>query len=406
MKKISVLFLLFVFFLVGPVTSSASSSFVGQWIDAMKNRGTGLNSVITHDFQYTRYSFDFKAPLFKGSKGDIPFFAKESSPKTIDVEDTTAGYGGEQVVTLRSVAESGLYREWVTYLVVRPDGISKVTEIATEGQNDGFPPGCPETAYKRDLIVSLHGSPTGLDGPKVIRLYSFNRDTDSWDYVHPGFDEKLSKYCHPRPETMLNQSEILVFGMDGQLERAETLAAKHKGEKDEYARGISFFAEDGTNFPGRLFNVGGGKEGLLITFAKELHNGEEITRIGRAILYTHSGKQWNSVWAFDVAFDQMRGFLGGSSGEVEWSLKSTLSSTGEPAILATLVNNSDDGYSCNTGTTITFHKKGKGFRAEKNSPKSCFLKRWGSGSLKTYLKEDKAPKYNKPVQEIDWRFQR
>lgn len=374
-----------------------ASGPAAQWINAMMNGGAGINSIITPDFEYTSYGFDFKNRLYRGKKGDIPFFAKKSKPVEINVVETRSAPGG-QLVILETNADEGLYRTWETRLLVSGGGISKVTEIAKEGKLTGFPPGCPETTYKRDLAVSLHGF-------KEIELYRFSRDTCTLDFLPSGVDEKMFKYCNPRPDTFLIESEVVVLNDDGGIENASTLAAEHKEEGKDKPNGAKFISENGTNFPGRLFDLGNGDQGLLATFTSETGDGENIKKVDRAILYKWSNG-WKPFWGFDVGYGQAAGFLASFANQVEWSLRSTKMSDGS-RMVARLESNDNSGMDCPIGTTINFTVKGTSVKKDsKGVPSGCFKKWWGGDSLlKSNLKEDSAPKYNKPVEEIDWRFQ-
>lgn len=408
-----VLYLVFCIFITSTTHAKGHGSagappIVNQWIRAMMNKGEGLNAIITPDFRYANYSFEFKKRLFKGKKGDIPFFAKVSGPDEIDIEETIPSPQGGYIVVLSAVSSSGLYRSWEIRLLVRPDGIASVSEIAKEGLFEGFPPGCPETVFKRDLIVTLHGTPAGFSGPKELKLYTFRRDTDAWSYAHPGVDEKMFKFCSPRPDTHLIASEVVALDSDGQIESASTVATKHKAENSERAVGATFFEEDGINFPGRLFNIGGGKEGLLLTFTLEQGHGDRMEKLDPAKLYVWKGNNWKSVWSFDAGCGSTAGFLEGVSGQVEWSLRSTADASGSPTILASLQTNEDQNFNCPLGTTITYTKSGSGFKPVKTGvPGACFKKHnIADGALRAHAGEDKGPVYHGQVKEIDWRFQR
>lgn len=403
-----ILLIAIIFSLPVPSHAKERTSFVNDWISAMMNNGEGLNAVITPDFEYTHYSFEFKKRLYRGEKGDIPFFAKTSKPDEIVVEEIRPGSGGSTVAILQATASGGLYRAWEIRLFILPSGISKVTEIAKEGTFEGYPPGCPETAFKRDLVVTLHGTPEGFTGEKEIKLYLFRRDTDIWDYAHPGVDEKMFKYCSPRPDTFTTESEVVVFDQSAQIEAADTVAAKHKAEKDEEAFGAVFFEDDGINYPGRLFDIGGGKEGLMLTFTLERGEGDKTEEIVPARLFVWKGGGWKSIWGFDAGFGSMSGALGDAADRAEWSIRSQADAGSGPAITAQLESNDDKNFKCPLGTTIIFNKKGAGFKPEKGGiPGACFRKHTVSdAALRAHIKEDKGPTYHGEVQEIDWMFQR
>lgn len=385
----------------------SGTSYVDEWISAMMNSGKGLNSIITPDFEYTGYSFDFKNRIYRAKKGDVPFFEKVSKPDEINVEDVRPVSGGT-IVILNSTASSGLYREWETRLFIEPGGISKVSEIAIEGKFEGEPPGCPETSFKRDSVVTLSGTPEGFIGRKEVKLYNFSRDTDLWDFAHPGVDEKMFKYCSPRPDTFTIESEVVVFDEKAQIETADTVAAKHKGEKDETARGTAFFEEDGVNFPGRLFRLENGKEGLLLTFTTENDKGGKREIVNPAKLFVRSGNGWKSIWGFDAGFSETSGSMDDVTGGIEWSIKSAADSNSRPAISATLEANQDRKFNCPAGTQILFTKSGSGFKPGKSGvPGACFKKHSVSdGALRAHAKEDKGRTYHGDVQELDWMFQR
>lgn len=386
---------------------TSTPPLVTKWIDAMMHEGKGVNGLITSDFQYTGYSFDYKDRLKKGKKGAIPFFAKKAPPTDITLDSIEDAPGGGQVATLTAVAETSATRSWDIRLLIRDGGIAKVSEIAREGMIEGFPPGCPETALKRDLVVTLHGTPEGFSAPKDIKLYSFRRDTDTWEFARPGVDENMLKYCSPRPDTYLIESEVVVFDENGQLEAANTVAAKHKAEEKE-AAGATFFEEDGVNYPGRIFNMGGGKGGLLLTFTIEEDRGNRTQKTSPAKLYVWKGSGWKSVWDFDAEFSSAEGFAGGVSNSVVWSLKSATDASGSPAITARLETNGDESLKCPRGTSITFARSGSGFKPVKgDAPSACFKKHSVSdGSLRSNLAEDKGSTYHGEVKEIDWIFQK
>jgi hypothetical protein len=387
-------FLIVLFFSILLPKTSMADSYVTGWISAMKNSGTGLNSIITSDFEYRQLNFDFGKKLFKGSKGDLPFFAKSSRPSNIEIEETRAGSDG-QVVVLNNVSENGFFKEWQTVLLIRADGIARVSEIAFEGQMRGHPPGCPETMYKRKYILTLHGNPSGFSEPKAIKLYTYRRDTDPLEYAHLSLSEKDRKKCTPTPDRQATFSEVAVFDLNGQLNGVNNVAITNKG-----AGGI-FIREDGTNFPGRLFNVGGGKEGLLLTFAVQKKS--EKSTIAKLYLWRGSG--WKSVWAFDVGHGSGSGFGGGSSGDIEWFLKSIPDSNGTPEILARLDKNNDKGYSCPVGTSITYAKSGSGFKPMKAAQDPACYKRNLSGSLMASPGKDEKAKEVVSEGDVDWRFE-
>lgn len=385
----------------GPVPS-----IVAKWIDAMMRTGEGLNGIITSDFQYTQYSFDFDKRLFRGAKGDLPFFAKKSKPTEIELLETRPGQDGGYVAVLRATAESGLYRSWEIHLFVRPDGVAAATEVAMEGTFEGYPPGCPETAFKRDLLVTLHSSPTSSFAGSAVTLYNFRRDTDSLDYAKPGADEKMLKYCSPKPDTYLVESEVLVFGRGGQLEVANTMATKHKAEDQEDATGALFVTENGVNYPGRLINIGNGNEGLMLTYAVD--RGPKTEMIEVAKLYEYKGKSFRPVWGYDVGRMSSSG-APGNAGQYEWALKSSTDPSGNPMITARLETNDDEKFSCPQGTVVTYTKKGSSsFKPDKQGiPGSCIKSSsMSDSSLRSNAKEDKGPSYTGVVQEIDWRFQK
>ena len=348
--------------------SEGMPSLAEKWINAMMNQGEGLNKVITADFQYINYPFDTGGRIYKAKRGNIPFFAKTSKPAEINVEEVRGVYGG-QVVKLNSTAETGLYREWETILFIRPDGISQASEIAREGLFEGYPDGCPETAFKRDLIVSLRGTPDRSAGQKTIRLYSLHISTDTLEFADVDVEEKVLKRCKPDPDTSLTQEEVLVFDENDQIENASIMANKCRDKGSETAVGATYIREDGVNFPGRLFPIGGGKEGLLLTFVTEHGGGKKIEP---AILYEWSGSGWRPIWNFTAGFGSARGVLAGESGGVAWSIKSATGAAGEPQIIARLESAHSKKFDCPAGTTIVFNKSGSTFKPEKGSiPSTC-----------------------------------
>lgn len=371
MRKRSLLFLIaFLIFTLTPHARSGGDggapSLAIKWINAMMNQGAGLNNIITPDFQYSNYPFTGR--IYKGRRGDIPFFAKAAKPAEINIEEVKGGYGG-QIVKLNSVAETGLYREWETILFITQGGISKVTEIAREGTFEGYPEGCPETAFKRDIVVTLSGTPSIYGGTKTIKLYSLSISTDSLDYADADVEEKVLKNCKPYPDTSLIQEEVLVFDENGQIEHASIMANKSKDRGSKIAVGAVYLREDGINFPGRLFQIGSGKDGLLLTFTTERGSGGKINP---AILYEWSGSGWRPIWNFTVGFGSSKGVLAGEAGEVTWSLKSAVGAAGEPQIIARLESAYSKGFDCQAGTTIIFNKSGSTFKPVKGGvPPSC-----------------------------------
>jgi len=396
-----ILFSLLILLLI-PSIASAKSSYVDKFIYAMKHGGEGLNSIITPDFEYTNLSFEFKNRLFKGTKGDLPFFAKTSRPIEIIVDEIRQVPGGS-IAYLDVIAETGLYRGWQIILFIRSNGITKITEIATEGVFEGHPKGCPETAFKRDSLVTLQGNPEGLSGHKTIKLYKFNRDTDEWSYANPGVDPKMEQHCTPRPNTFQVESEVIVFNDFGQIEFAKTVAAEHKSEKQELARGASFFEEDGVNFPGRLFNLGSGKEGLLLTFSISKGGDTNATKSNIARLYVWKGSSLKSIWGFGVGESKSSGFLGDFTTQFEWGLRSSPLHSA-PTITATLQSNIDSRFKCKAGTRVPFIKKGSSFKSQKGTYPSSCLKHKGLGGNLIVKKEDKGLTFYGEAKEIDWRF--
>lgn len=389
MKKIVLILILILI----SQTAHAGSSLVNAWIHAMQNSGKGLNSIITPDFEYRQLNFSFGKKIEKETKGDIPFFAKESKPSTIDVEQTKGGMGG-QVVTLVNTSETGLYREWQTILLIGSSGISKVTEIAIEGQMRGYPPGCPETMYKRDFILSLRGTPDGFDSPKIIKLYKYRRDTDPISYAHHSLDDKEREKCTPTPDRQTVFSEVVVLDQNDQILAANNVAIQNK------EKGGIFFKEDGTNFPGRLFNIGGGKEGLLLTFT--VRKNSVTSDIAK--LYVRRGSGWKSIWGFDVGHGTKSGLGGRFSRNIEWSLKSQRGASG-PEIIARLLKNNDQNYNCPGRTTINYTRSGSSFRPVKNGQAAACFKRNLSGSLTASPGKDEKPKEFVTEEDVDWRFQ-
>lgn len=388
MKKIIFIFLVTLF----STPAFAGNSYVDGWISAMQNGGAGLNAVITPDFEYRQINFDFGKRFIREKKTDAPFFAKTSKPTSIDIEETKGGPGG-QIVLLNNVSENGFYREWMTILLVRSDGIARATEIALEGQMRGYPPGCPETMYKRNFIVTLTGTPDGFSEPKMIKLYTYRRDTDPIAYAHPSLDEKEREKCTPTPDKRTTFSEVIVFDTSNQAESVSTVAIKSDGT------GGIFFKEDGVNFPGRLFSFGGGKDGLLLTFTTSKDS--EMSDIAK--LYVWRGSSWKSVWGFDVGHGVKSGLGGSFSRNVEWGLRSSSSGAG-PEIIARLDKNNNPDYACPTGTNITFQKSGSGFSpAKSGQPDVCF-KRDMSGNITASPGKDEKAKYEVSAEDVDWRF--